>query len=100
MLCYSHDERDLRFNGFFNCLGGLVSGDVDSRCVWLGLLLGLSPVSIDTNSYRQVRTALTDGNTGSPRCSPSTPGFTPPMILVPQARDSLTFAVAWSAVQQ
>lgn len=41
-----------------------------------------------------LRTALTDGNTGSPKCSPSTPGFTPPTILVPHAKDSLTLAVA------
>lgn len=41
MLSYSHDERDFRFDGFFDCLGGLVSGDVDGRCVWFGFLLGL-----------------------------------------------------------
>lgn len=29
MFRYSHDERDLRFDGFFDCLGCLVPGDID-----------------------------------------------------------------------
>jgi hypothetical protein len=43
---------------------------------------------------RVPRTVLTEGKIGSPRCSPSTPGLTPPTILVPHSRDSLTLAVA------
>lgn len=30
MLSYSNNERDLRFDSFFDCPSGLVSGDVDS----------------------------------------------------------------------
>lgn len=45
-------------------------------------------------------TILTEENTGSPRCSPSTPGLTPPTILVPHSKDSLTLAVACLPVEQ
>ncbi len=40
------------------------------------------------------RTSRTVGRTGSPKCSPFLPGVTPPTMLVPQAIDSLAFAVA------
>ena len=41
MLRHSHDEWDFRFDGFFDGLGGLISWDIDRRCVGLCLFLGL-----------------------------------------------------------
>ena len=41
MLCYRYDEGNLRFDGFFDCPSRLVSGHIDSRCIWVGVLLGL-----------------------------------------------------------
>lgn len=97
MFCHSDDEGNLGFNGFFNGLSGLISGNVDGRSIRLGFVLSLdSMVSnlISGSIIDGFRTALTDGNTGKPRCSPSTPGLTPPTILVPHASDSWTLAVA------
>ena len=102
VLGHSHDEGNLRLDGFFNCLGRLVPWNVDGRCVRFCLFLGLFEpvpelVSHAFPSQRQeIRTVFTEGNTGRPKCSPSTPGLTPPTILVPHANDSLTLAVAWS----
>ena len=45
--------------------------------------------------FSDIHTTFTEGKTGSPRCSPSTPGLTPPTIFVPHSSDSFTLAVAW-----
>lgn len=103
-----NDERDLRLDSFFNSLRSLITRNVDSRCIWFCAFLGLASTKINQPTghsrlsssikecwkVRNARTALTDGKTGKPKCSPSTPGLTPPTILVPHSRDSLTFAVA------
>lgn len=95
VLGHGDNKRDLGRDGFFHGFGGLVPGHVDCGCVWFCFLLGLfrgqtATLSIDVGLH----TVLTDGNTGRPRCSPSTPGLTPPTILVPHASDSWTLAVA------
>lgn len=104
MFRHSYDEWDLRFNGLFNSFGSLVSRDIDCGCIGLCPFLGLEVVLVSQlvklhPPQREVNqsnthTALTDGKTGNPKCSPSTPGLTPPTILVPHSRDSLTLAVA------
>lgn len=102
MFCHGNDKGYLSFYSFFNGLGRLISRHVDCRRIWFCYLLSLEPVnrSIDYQ-YGVLRTTVvnphtmrTDGNIGSPRCSPSTPGFTPPTILVPHSNDSFAFAVA------
>lgn len=99
MLCDRHNQRDFGLDGLFNGLGGLVPGYVDCRCIWFRFFLSLKLMSIRVvviDRGGDIRTARTEGKTGRPRCSPSIPGFTPPTILVPHARDSLTLAVAYS----
>lgn len=103
---HGHHKRNLRLDGLFNGLGSLVSWYVDSRSVRLCLFLGLDTnTQISMQDFRPNRadlppTTLTEGKTGSPRCSPSTPGLTPPTILVPHSRDSLTLAVACRPVEK
>lgn len=102
VLRNSNYEGYFSFDGFLNRLGCLVSWDVDGRCIRLrpihclyttmSILLQFAHVE----AFSVIRTVLTEGKTGSPKCSPSTPGFTPPTILVPHARDSFALAVAWN----
>lgn len=103
MFRHSYDERDFRFNGLFDGFGSLVPRDIDCGCIGFCPFLGLVVVLVSQlvklhprreNDQSNTHTALTDGKTGNPRCSPSTPGLTPPTILVPHSRDSLTLAVA------
>ena len=104
---HGYHERNLRLDSLLNSLCSLVSWHVDGRRIGLRFLLGLqAPDCRSVCEPRRLRradhprTTLTEGNTGSPRCSPSTPGLTPPTILVPHSKDSLTLAVACLPVEQ
>lgn len=105
MFRHSYDEGDFRFNGLFDGFGSLISGNINRGCIGFCPFLGLEVAARQSTGFRlrphqqennqsNTHTALTDGKTGNPRCSPSTPGLTPPTILVPHSRDSLTLAVA------
>lgn len=98
MLSHSNDERHLCLDSFFNGAGCLVGGNVYAGCVRSELLHGLGYVSSSLLSTSHIQghclTLRTDGRTGSPKCSPLRPGVTPPTTLVPQAIESLAFAVA------
>lgn len=43
MLCDGNDQRYLSFQGIFDGLCGLVSGDIDGGRIWLRLLFCLEP---------------------------------------------------------
>ncbi len=104
---HGYYERNLSLDSLLNGLCSLVSWNVDGRRIGLRFLLGLqAPDGRSVCKSRRLswanhpRTTLTEGNTGSPRCSPSTPGLTPPTIFVPHSKDSLTLAVACLPVEQ
>lgn len=54
MLCHSNNQRDLRFDGFLDRFGCLVSGYIDGRCIWFCLFLGLLYISIYT-THQSIR---------------------------------------------
>lgn len=71
---HGYHERNLRLDGLFNRLSGLVSWHVDSRSIRLCLLLGLDipEIQISMQGFRPKRadlsrTTLTEGNTGRPK---------------------------------
>jgi hypothetical protein len=55
-------------------------------------------MTIRLNCVFALLTTRTEGKTGKPKCSPSTPGLTPPTIVVPHSNDSLAFAVALKGI--
>lgn len=88
----SDNQWNFCFNCFFNGRSSLLGSDIYDCSVWLQLFLSLKlnlALLLDNVMIREVSestislTARTDGSTGSPRCSPSFPGFTPPTIRVP-----------------
>ena len=97
MFCNGNNQRHLGFYRLLDRRRGLVSRDVDGCSIWFQMLNGLlyvSHQSVGVAVRETVRTLRTVGSTGSPRCSPSLPGLTPPTILVPHAMESLASAVA------
>lgn len=99
VLRNSDYQRYLRGYGFLNGTRRLMGGYIYGSSVRLQLLLGLQVLvraspSMLCSLQLFSHTARIDGSTGSPRCSPSFPGVTPPTILVPHSRDCFAFWVA------
>ena len=99
MLRNSDYQRNLRGYSFLYGTSCLVSSHIYGGRVRLQLFFSLHVMvraSFCTLLLLQLvsHTARIDGSTGSPRCSPSFPGVTPPTMLVPHSRDCFAFWVA------
>ena len=102
-LRYCNDQGDFGLKRLLDSLRSLVCSNVHACSIWFEVLHGLKLRCVNKVSTTAlvdldyVLTARIEGSTGSPRCSPSLPGVTPPTIWVPHSKDCFAFCVAYVA---